>query len=117
MRPLEPEEPRPLRTGRIGGEPQEIPELFIINLSHARAADVAAAEAIGLGTPPRAPPDGNGSMTYPSGAARRELMNALEENDWHAARTATALGIGRSTLFRRLKMLRISLRERSAESH
>lgn len=41
---------------------------------------------------------------------RRLLRDACEENGWSAKRTARALGIGRTTLFRRLKAAGLSLR-------
>jgi transcriptional regulator with PAS, ATPase and Fis domain len=41
---------------------------------------------------------------------RRKLHEACEANGWSATRTARALGIGRTTLFRRLKAVGISLR-------
>jgi transcriptional regulator with PAS, ATPase and Fis domain len=41
---------------------------------------------------------------------RRTLHDACEANGWSATRTACALGIGRTTLFRRLKAVGISLR-------
>ena len=44
-------------------------------------------------------------------ATERELLlEALKTHRWHAGRTAKALGIGRTTLFRRLKVLHLSLR-------
>ncbi len=41
---------------------------------------------------------------------RQELLEACQANGWNATRTALALGIGRTTLFRRLKSVGLSLR-------
>ena len=38
-------------------------------------------------------------------------MAVCAENDWNASRTAKALGLGRTTLFKELKSLGISLRD------
>ena len=37
------------------------------------------------------------------------LVNALKRNQWHRAQTARELGIHKSTLFRRIKSLGISI--------
>jgi len=71
-------------------------------------------EAIALGTPPSCSMLGGScecDSTGNGGVDRRHLLSALCSNGWHGGRTAQALGIGRTTLFRRLKTLGISLQE------
>ena len=43
--------------------------------------------------------------------AKDRVMAVCAENDWNASRTAKALGLGRTTLFKELKSLGISLRD------
>jgi transcriptional regulator with PAS, ATPase and Fis domain len=78
-----------------------------------RLTSGALVEAIALGTPPvvRTQPamEVMGEATAGDGG-RRELVDVLNANGWHAERTAEALGIGRTTLFRRLRAQGISLR-------
>ncbi len=72
----------------------------------------AVAEAIELGR--------LNSTSSPHGSAthgrhvfgREDLLAALSRNEWNAKRTATDLGVGRTTLFKRLKALGISLRSK-----
>lgn len=45
--------------------------------------------------------------TSPPEGARAQLLAALEANGWHMSRTAEQLGINRTTLWRRMKRLRI----------
>ncbi|MGH7562552.1 MAG: sigma 54-interacting transcriptional regulator [Gemmatimonadales bacterium] len=45
---------------------------------------------------------------------RERLLATFAANNWNAGRTARALGLGRTTLFKRLKALGISLREERA---
>jgi DNA-binding NtrC family response regulator len=89
-----------------------------VHLSNgAGITSAALAEAIALGTPPRRHScnrDAGGSET-PTGNELRRVVAALEENGWHAGRAATALGIGRTTLFRRLKEYGVSLKGSNAE--
>ncbi len=62
------------------------------------------AEAIDLGATDRAaPPAGFGD--------RARLLAALEAETWHAGRAAERLGMSRSTLFRRMKELDLSVRQ------
>jgi len=44
-------------------------------------------------------------------STRDRLLAAFAAHDWNAARTARALGLGRTTLFKQLKAMGISLRE------
>jgi transcriptional regulator with PAS, ATPase and Fis domain len=70
----------------------------------------AVAEAIKLGEPHgsvfgRTLRKENGSTE-----SREELLTVLRRSEWDVQRAAAALGIGRTTLFKRLKTLGISLR-------
>ena len=68
----------------------------------------AVAEAIWLGIPgadaPRRTCLKAGTLT------RDEVLSLLRINHWHVPRTAAAMRVGRTTLFKRLKALGISLR-------
>ena len=65
----------------------------------------ALAESIRLGNP------GGPAVTLTDSSERSQLISACEAHGWHADRVATALGVHRATLFRRLKRAGISLRQ------
>jgi DNA-binding NtrC family response regulator len=50
-------------------------------------------------------------LVPPASSAREHLLAAFAAHDWNAGRTARALGLGRTTLFKQLKTLGISLRD------
>ena len=68
------------------------------------AIALGAAEVVELAAPP--------SLYRPAGQfeEREHLIAACKANGWHAGRTATALGIARVTLYRRLKEAGLLLR-------
>lgn len=69
----------------------------------------AVAEAIALGGPgPLAL--SVGGEPFSSFVTRDELLAVLDRTDWDVERAATALRIGRTTFFKRLKALGVSLR-------
>jgi len=73
----------------------------------------AIAEAIALGTPRSRPGlSGSGLMAWKVGdqSQPHELVLMCRDHNWDVRRTAAALGIGCSTLYRRLRRLGISLR-------
>jgi transcriptional regulator of acetoin/glycerol metabolism len=72
----------------------------------------ALAEAIALGAPGLMP--GGGADAFGSSGTgqteRARLIDACHADGWDARRTAAALGISRTTLFRRLQACGLSLR-------
>ena len=69
----------------------------------------AVAETIALGGPgPSVSSAGGGLLS--ALLTRDDLLATLDQSDWDVERAATALRIGRTTLFKRLKALGISLR-------
>ena len=69
----------------------------------------AVTEAIALGGPgPSA--SGGGGPVISSFLSRDDLLAVLHRTDWDVDRAATALHIGRTTFFKRLKALGISMR-------
>lgn len=76
-------------------------------VDNGRLPGSALAEAIALGTPAW---HGTGSPSAP-GFSRAELLSILQDAGWNVHRAADAAGIGRTTLFKRLRAAGISLRE------
>jgi transcriptional regulator of acetoin/glycerol metabolism len=77
------------------------------------------AEAIGLGAPrlrPDLAPDARETSGPRDETERVWLLAACEANGWDARHTAAALGIGRSTLYDRLRTMGLSLRLRRAQA-
>ena len=73
----------------------------------------ALAESIGLGAAllsneRRSGPAAESASVQP---ARARLLATFAAHEWNAGRTAQALGLGRTTLFKQLKFLGISLRQ------
>ena len=58
----------------------------------------------GLGSRDSAPP---GSRSQAAAAERQQLIESLRENDWNVPRVARQLGVHRTTIWRRMKKLRI----------
>jgi len=69
----------------------------------------AVAEAIALGGPGPST-SGGGGQVLSSFPTRDDLLAVLDRTDWDVDRAATALQIGRTTFFKRLKALGISMR-------
>ena len=68
----------------------------------------AVAEAIALGGPRPSVSSARGQLS--ALLTRDDLLAVLDRSDWDVERAATALRIGRTTFFKRLKSLGISLR-------
>lgn len=73
----------------------------------------AIREAFGIGLPPLRP--GAGIEGEAGSDAREHLLAVCRSCDWQPGRIAQALGVSRSTLFRRLRDAGVSLRERSRD--
>lgn len=56
-------------------------------------------------------PVGRAAFPVGPGTLKERILAVFEANDWNTERTAHALGMGRTTFFKRLKTLGISLRE------
>jgi len=70
----------------------------------------AVAEAINLGHLNQGAPRTGSKLLGRYVLGREEVLAALSRNDWDARRTAADLGVGRTTLFKRLKEFGLSLR-------
>jgi len=87
-------------------------ERVVVLTNGSGISPAAFAEAIAMGTPPTCQDIGGASDCDGGGNGdldRRRLISVLSSNGWHGGRTAEALGIGRTTLFRKLKRMGISL--------
>jgi transcriptional regulator with PAS, ATPase and Fis domain len=65
---------------------------------------------------PDTPPSAEGGLKMVENYEKELILHALSENDWNRAKTAKALGIHKTTLFRKIQKLGIGLRERDGRS-
>ena len=80
----------------------------------------AVREAIALGALPGAEAAGpreDAGAVPARGVRDRSLLAACQAQAWHATRTAAALQISRATLYRRLRVIGVSLREQKKLFH
>ncbi|MBX6421538.1 MAG: sigma-54-dependent Fis family transcriptional regulator [Nevskia sp.] len=68
--------------------------------------EIAAAASAGETPAPAAPPDDSSPL---QAAERRALLGELQKQRWNMSRTARALGLSRTTLYRKLKKHRLPL--------